>query len=326
MNGNSTNELSSTACSFLLPRDEDRQSLHGYFIASIAIMSLITVPTILLNALVLVAIWRSPLLHTPSNVLLCGLAASDLGAGVTVMPIFIATSVAYSDGILQVWCEARTLTNLITPFFAGISFVTITLISVDRMIALKFHLRYATVVTTSRCLRALVALWIAGLVISSSHLWYMKFLHWATVVVFCLCLGLGTFNNATILMILRHHRVEIRRLQVQIEANQDPKDHANTNVAQRRKTSSNMLWVYGLFVVCYAPFLIVRIFKNFATGHTKATFIAFTFTYFLVFCNSFLNPILYCMKMRAVRRSILALMPDSLRTYLAKPRVEKNAH
>ncbi|XP_031554657.1 melanocortin receptor 3-like [Actinia tenebrosa] len=326
MNGSSTNSVISTPCSYLLPVDEDRQSLQGYFIASIVIMSVITIPTIFLNGLVLVGIWRSPPLHTPSNVLICGLAASDLGAGVSVMPMFIATSVAYSEGILDIWCKVQTLSNLITPFFAGVSFVTITLISVDRMIALKFHLRYASVVTISRCLGSLVCLWIAGLVICSSHLWYVKFLHWATVFIFSLCLGLCTFNNATILLILRYHRVEIKRLQTQIEANQDPKDNLNTrtNIAQRRKSSSNMLWVYGLFIACYAPFLVVRIFKNLTTGHTKATFIAFTFTYFLVFCNSFLNPILYCMKMRPVRRSILALLPDPLRRCLAKHKVEPN--
>lgn len=327
MNETASDSPSFNACSFLLPRNEDRQSLYGYFVASTAIMSLIIIPTILLNTLVLAAVWKSPLLHTPSNVLICGLAASDLGVGVSIMPIIIATSVAYSEDILHVWCQARTLSNLIAAFFAGVSFVTITLISVDRMIALKFHLRYGSVVTCKRCVLSLVALWIAGMVISSSHLWYVKFLHWVTVFVFSLCLSLCTFNNATILLILRRHRVEIARLEAQIEVNQDPKENVNLNMAQRRRTSSNMLWVYGLFVLCYAPFLIVRIFKNFTTGHTKTTFIAFTFTYFMVFCNSFLNPILYCMKIRAIRRSVMALLPKSLRTCLvSKPRVENNAH
>ena len=324
MNESSTNSVSSHSCTFLLPREDDRESLHGYFIASVTIMSLITIPTILMNALVLVGIWRSPLLHTPSNILLCGLAASDLGAGVSVMPMFIATSVAHSENMLQIWCQVRTLSNLVTPFFAGVSFVTLTLISVDRMIALKFHLRYASVVTIRRCLQSLVALWIAGVIISSSYLWYVTFLHWTTVFVFGVCLSLCTFNNATILLVLRHHRVEIKRLQIQIEANQHPNDRSNTNMAQRRKTSSNMLRVYGLFILCYAPFLVVRVFKNFTTGHTKTTFIAFTFTYFFLYCNSFLNPILYCMKMRAVRKSVLTLLPAPLRTSLAKLKAEND--
>jgi hypothetical protein len=80
-----------------------------------------------------------------------------------------------------------------------------------------------------------------------------------------------------------------------------------------------MLLVSVLFLLCYAPCLVVRIFKNFANGHTKASFIAFTFTYFMLYANSLLNPILYCMKMRAVRKAMLILLPQCIQTCLKEP-------
>lgn len=46
------------------------------------VLYILTMPLIiLLNALVVVAVYKTPELHTPSNVLLCSLALTDLGTG-----------------------------------------------------------------------------------------------------------------------------------------------------------------------------------------------------------------------------------------------------
>ena len=42
------------------------------------------------NVLVLAAVWRNPSLRTPSIILLCSLAVSDLFVGFLVLPVYVA--------------------------------------------------------------------------------------------------------------------------------------------------------------------------------------------------------------------------------------------
>ena len=44
------------------------------------------------NSLVLITKWRTPRLHSPSNVLLAGQVLSDLGVGLVCQPAMIATA------------------------------------------------------------------------------------------------------------------------------------------------------------------------------------------------------------------------------------------
>ena len=50
----------------------------------------LAITSIIGNLLVLHAVWKTPTLHVPSVVLLCGLALSDLTVGAVVQPFFIA--------------------------------------------------------------------------------------------------------------------------------------------------------------------------------------------------------------------------------------------
>ena len=50
----------------------------------------LSVLTIVGNALVLVAVWRTPSLRSPSVILLCGLATTDLAVGLLVQPLFLS--------------------------------------------------------------------------------------------------------------------------------------------------------------------------------------------------------------------------------------------
>ena len=50
----------------------------------------------LANALVIISIWRSRSLRTPANMLLIGLALSDLGVGLFVQPFFIAHLISFA--------------------------------------------------------------------------------------------------------------------------------------------------------------------------------------------------------------------------------------
>jgi len=214
------------------------------------------------------------------------------------------------------WCNMQLMIKLIVPPFSGVSFVTITLVSLDRLLALTIHMRYNSIVTNCGILTGLTFFWIGALIIASSNFWCVKIMNWSSVSIFALCLIICSVNNAIIFRILHRHRVDIQRQQQQLQVNHQNTD--NINMAQRRKRSSTMLWVYLLFLLCYAPFLGARLLRNFKGKNTKALFVAFEFPYTLMYINSLLNPILYCVKLRAIRRAMFRQMTGYLRSIFSQ--------
>ena len=99
--------------------------------------------SILGNALVLVAIIRTPSFRSTSMIMLCSLAVSDLLVGFVAQPIYIANQLTEVGLIDNVWWK-------ISPFLCGVTLLTITVITVDRFLALHYHMRYASLVTKSR--------------------------------------------------------------------------------------------------------------------------------------------------------------------------------
>jgi hypothetical protein len=94
------------------------------------------------NTLVLSAILRTPSLRSPSTVFLSSLAVSDLLVGLVVQPVYIANELT-NDLLYRI--------RNTTAFSAcAVSLFTITAISVDRFMAIHYHMRYSNLMTPSR--------------------------------------------------------------------------------------------------------------------------------------------------------------------------------
>ncbi|XP_078345382.1 D(2)-like dopamine receptor [Oculina patagonica] len=94
------------------------------------------------NTLVLAAILRTPSLRSPSMILLCSLAVPDLLVGFVVQPLFLAKELLEEDLFLL-----RACYFFFTYSLCGISFCTVTAISLDRFAALHYHMKYVAIVT-----------------------------------------------------------------------------------------------------------------------------------------------------------------------------------
>ena len=110
-------------------------------------------PSILGNALVLVAILRTPSTRSPSVIFLSNLAVSDLLVGLVVQPVYIATEMARTVPDLQ---QAIRILGFAG---CGVSLATITAITLDRFVALHYQLQYPNLMTTSRAIYALETIW-----------------------------------------------------------------------------------------------------------------------------------------------------------------------
>ena len=87
-------------------------------------------------ALVLVAILRTPSIRSPSVIFLRNLAVSDLLVGLVVQPAYIAEQIVRTVSALPKAVRAMGFAG------CGVSLWTMTAITVNRFLALHYHLQY----------------------------------------------------------------------------------------------------------------------------------------------------------------------------------------
>ena len=97
------------------------------------------------NVLVLAAILRTPSLHSPSAVFLCFLAISDLLVGLVTQPVYVADELKHNPFLHE---AVLTLTYLTS----GVSLGLMAAVSVDRFMALHYHMRYPYLMTITRAI------------------------------------------------------------------------------------------------------------------------------------------------------------------------------
>ena len=97
------------------------------------------------NALKLAAIIRTPFIRsTPNMIMLCSLAVSDFLVGLIAQPVYIVQQLTDDCGLAyHVW-------RLLGSSLCVVTLLTITAITVDRFLALYYHMTYATLVTQFR--------------------------------------------------------------------------------------------------------------------------------------------------------------------------------
>ncbi|CAH3174406.1 unnamed protein product [Porites lobata] len=123
------------------------------FVTTICLLNgLLMLLTIMGNVLVLTAMLPTPSLRSLSTIFLCSLAASHILVGFVVQPIYIGFR-------LNPGPELEHLAYIFVSLACSVSFCTMTAISVDRFMALHFHLRYPDMMTIKRAVNISLSLW-----------------------------------------------------------------------------------------------------------------------------------------------------------------------
>ena len=271
------------------------------YIVNASLSILLSLVTTVANILVLSAIRKNTSLRLPSKLLLGSLVLTDLGVGIAVQPMFAAFLVAKVKGFSDI-CVLYASMRITASILTGVSLLTMMAISLDRYIALYFHLRYRDIVTTRRVFSVLVVIWLFAGLYSCLLLWkpmlWRCFFFTVASISFIVC----TLSYIMIYRGLRHQQLN----QVADQAQAQPQQQAANplNVARYRRSASNMLWIYGIFVLFYLPFVLTRIAAR-VVGHTVSTQCLLEFSVTVMALNSCLNPFVYCYRLSEIRASVL---------------------
>ena len=259
--------------------------------------SLLAVTAFLGNVLILIALHKESSLHPPSKLLLRCLATTDLCVGLTSQPL---TIIYWMSALNEHWniCLLAFVTNFITSYIlCGVSVGTLTVISVDRLLALLLGLRYRQVVTLKRTYMIVITLWVLPALFSTMWFWNPSITLWYGIIGIPLCLIISIFSYTKIFLALRQHNTQIHNHA------QQPNQTNQLNIARYKKAVSTAIWLQLTLVACYLPYGVASVFVT-NGGKSSPVLHAWIYAGTLVLLNSSINPILYCWKLKEVRQTV----------------------
>ena len=274
-------------------------------ICFLAVYILLSITAFAGNSLILVALYKESSLHPPSKLLYRCLATTDLLVGLVAQPL---NALCWMSVVQEHWSRcryARDAGYITSYLLILVSLMTMTAISVDRLLALLLRLRYKQIVTLKRTYIIVTTFWVFTLVASLSGFLHhpITFLYFYLVISFCLVISVASY--AKIFCTLRYHQAQVRDQQQLSQTNA-------LNMARFRKAVYSALWLQLALVFCYAPINTMTI----VTAHTKKYSLLLVVTLSvattLLFFNSTLNPFLYCWKISEVRQAVKQTIRQAL--------------
>ncbi|XP_066018504.1 adenosine receptor A1-like [Pocillopora verrucosa] len=247
------------------------------------------------NVVILSALYRVSSIYPPTKLFFRCLAATDLCVGLIVQPLYTTSIMSYAMEMNEnVSYYTGKICATSSTILCGVSLLTTTVISVDRLLALLLGLRYRTFVTLRRARFVITCIWIMMATIAMIGLWKADVFNKVTSVMTVLSLITSMSSYAKIYLTLRKHQTQIQKDSTH---GQPYVVGFAVNIARYRKTVSSILWVQLALLACYAPYGIVA-------GMKINTLACYLVSSALVHLNSTLNPILYCWKIREVRKAV----------------------
>ena len=260
-----------------------------------------TVPlAVLANILVIVAVSRKRYLRKQKPcVLLACLASTDLLVGAVVLPSFI-TSHAFRFARAPI-CIVDTVAFSSMYVGCGASLLHLVIISGERYVAVKHALRYETLVTTGRLITAIASAWATSVASLLAALVNIVLENHAALFVITILAILGSlaailFCQIAVFLETRRHRRHIQAHQVS--------EAAAKEMLKKDKATRTTTMVVAALLVCYAPAILCDVVILMGHFPMDTTLVAIYVTEVFIFANSFINPVIYCMRLQDFKRAL----------------------
>ena len=273
----------------------------------IALNVFLSITATLGNALILIALHKVSSIFPPTKLLFRSLAVTDLCTGLISQPLFavhVILWLAYTNRNVSYYIQQ--LGGASGFILCTVSILTSTAISVDRLLVLFLGLRYRHVVTLRRVRVVVISAWLLSCAVGGGRYstWGSAAARTAFAVILFLSLVTSVFSYINIYLRIRHRRLQIRGDHAQ-QAQQPNEETRALNIARYKKTASSIAWLQFTLLVCYLPFIIVGIlsaYNKIPAGASRVVCLRIAVS--VLYLNSSLNPILYCWKIRDVRKVV----------------------
>ena len=305
MNNNETsiNSSSSTFHCPFAPHVSFKNSDFDLVLGLITIM--LSIPTILLNAFIILARKQRRELQKPSNIMLQSLAVTDLLIGVIVMPITATIYfLTFSQGLPEYTCMLFGAKSFFFPFLFSATLQHLTIIAWERYVAVQKWMDYKLIITSGRLKKIAIGIWLSALfpavayfsmaVVSGDRL-VLKGVLTCWVATEAVCLFLIAFFYRKVYLAIRNRKLD---------------EISQIHVLMKAKLESKAAKITGLLTVVIISSFI-PIFAFAVLGNLVPLFrtnASIRLTQLVTQLNSLFNPLLYCYRDQRFRNAFRELL------------------
>ncbi|KAJ8045176.1 Adenosine receptor A2b [Holothuria leucospilota] len=269
-----------------------------------AIFAFISASSVTGNFLVMTAFKNDKSLRRPANMLLVSLAVTDFFTGLIAIPAYTVTRTIVSDFT----CYGKTRYLLFFPgMVCGVSSVThLSIIAVDRYIAVSRPLRYPRIVTKQRCIAVLIVGAVFSIAACSwpsfsmgqSDDWFcgeQKKTEVVSAFVLGLCFIIVLYFGVMIFCHIHMIRTAIKHVRLRRTLSKSSKTERTEqeDAKSRLRATVTVGIIMGAFAICWTPIIFKFLFQSFAHYSSKTFLIVQVACEIPFYANSMVNPIIY---------------------------------
>ena len=282
------------------------EGTYNHLITIISINSVSVLPTLLLNALVIFAVTTSERLRNKSTILLACLDGADLLTGLVGQPIRIAVEV---ERILKkgTFCGALERVSFVSVgchIFATLTHLL--LITIDRYIAVKKPLRYREIVTTRRVIWGVLSAWGFTIYVAIQESILAAVNRTSDIYNVCNNVSFSTLTTVGLICIVFIVGVYLYIFSETPHQQRTQTDHLGVEeirtIRKNNKAPKTLAIILVVLTATYLPAIIVIIlgFCVSLERHASNRFAGWAAT--LIMLGSLCNPVIYCWRMKRLRR------------------------
>ncbi len=252
------------------------------------VLGLASVVGTLGTSLVLLSIYKFDSLREIPDLFIFSLSLSDILVTAIYQPLK-----AYRFAHLQrssTNAEILTISRFLGYFLLIASITNMFGVTVERLISIRFPLKYDLLMTKRRAITTLICIWIVStllvIMVSTKLLSPMYISMYFTMAL------IGTVSIYVYIFFIAK-RLEDAVIQVQNDSLHD----GRPNIKRERKAAKTVAIILGVAIGCWLPFLIVPHVISEEQDYTRYWKIFFSLQA-LSICNSSINPYIYCARSR----------------------------
>ena len=291
----------------------------------------LTISTIFGNMLVMKAVWKFSNLRTAANVILVSLSAADM---LMVVVFILDIAMILTAGHKATPRKLCGVTSVINLALNSIVILHLALIGVERFIAIKFPLRYLSIVTPRRTLIASATVWLWGIGTYSIFPLFKvndkeAFLEFLRALTPCLdahsrddiipetnpvrdylIFLLTALLVLPIAMVIASYGYIIkvaRKQQTQINA-ENTASAGNVAMKRELKATRTVSIVVGLCLASYMPLVVMLAIRLVNINSPAVERTKMIGAYLVASLNAVWNPLVYCWRNEDFRRSFKRLL------------------
>lgn len=206
----SNNSATNQDCNFLTFNMNKINQVRNVYIAAASLHSLLILPTITLNIVLLLSFYRSSEIRKPSTKLLFSLANSDLLVGLILEPTMLIKKIAELQNNFEVYCKTGMITYVAGGSLTIISLGTLTIIALDRYLVVHAGVKYDSTVSNKRVIALIIGLWLMAVFLPAGQLFTSRSIFFkAAAVIFVVCIGTSSVCYVRCIYTLRKKRRQI---------------------------------------------------------------------------------------------------------------------